>query len=269
MKLALFASLWGNELAWPEATAFAAGNGYHGVEGPPPESGISIGLPYIAEIATGGGYVPDPRLSPADHLDDFARLLDRSLPFRPLRATTLAGLDAWPLTIAVPFFERLLAIAADRGVPLSVETHRSRPTFSPWTTLALLDELPDLRLTADFSHWCAVAERLVLSTDHGLLARLVGRIDHVHGRVGYDQGAQVPDPRAPEYQPALEAHESWWDAVWEEMDARGTATPTLTPEFGPDGYLQCAPFTRKPVANLREVNRWIGQRQQDRLAAPR
>jgi hypothetical protein len=35
----------------------------------------------------------------------------------------------------------------------------------------------------------------------------------------------------------------------------------MTPEFGPDGYLQAAPFTRVPVGNLWDINRWMGQRQ--------
>jgi len=49
------------------------------------------------------------------------------------------------------------------------------------------------------------------------------------------------------------------------MAERGTRSFTMTPEFGPDGYLQCAPFTGVPVADLWEINRWIGLRQRDRF----
>jgi hypothetical protein len=38
---------------------------------------------------------------------------------------------------------------------------------------------------------------------------------------------------------------------------RGQETFTITPEFGTDGYLHRLPFTRQPVADLWEVNRWI------------
>ncbi len=31
----------------------------------------------------------------------------------------------------------------------------------------------------------------------------------------------------------------------------------MTPEFGPDGYLQATPFCGAPVADLWEVNRWM------------
>jgi hypothetical protein len=49
------------------------------------------------------------------------------------------------------------------------------------------------------------------------------------------------------------------------MAERGFQTVTMTPEFGPDGYLQAAPFTQVPVADLWEVNRWIGHRLKERL----
>jgi hypothetical protein len=35
-------------------------------------------------------------------------------------------------------------------------------------------------------------------------------------------------------------------------------TVTMTPEFGPDGYLHLLPFTRQPVAGLWELNVWMG-----------
>jgi hypothetical protein len=39
----------------------------------------------------------------------------------------------------------------------------------------------------------------------------------------------------------------------------------MTPEFGPDGYLHLQPFTLQPVADLWEINRWIGQREKRRF----
>ena len=49
------------------------------------------------------------------------------------------------------------------------------------------------------------------------------------------------------------------------MAARGVENTTLTPDFGPDGYLQCSPFTGVPVADLWTVNRWIALRQKARF----
>lgn len=148
-----------------------------------------------------------------------------------------------------------------------METHRGRYSFNPWLMRDVLLALPSLLITADFSHWCVVSERFVLDDEPELLSLTAKHVHHIQPRVGYSQGPQVPDPRAPEYASALAAHECWWDVLWDGMAARGYSRCTATPEFGPDGYLQCAPFTRKPVADLWEVNTWIGHRQRERFAA--
>ena len=36
----------------------------------------------------------------------------------------------------------------------------------------------------------------------------------------------------------------------------------MTPEFGPDGYLQQTPFTREPVADLWLLNTWMAAEEQ-------
>jgi hypothetical protein len=84
--------------------------------------------------------------------------------------------------------------------------------------------------------------------------------------VGYAQGPQVPNPAAPEYADALAAHQRWWTQIWDAQRARGELVTTMTPEFGPDGYLHCAPFTREPVAELWEINRWMADTQRAHFA---
>ena len=91
-----------------------------------------------------------------------------------------------------------------------------------------------------------MCERLVLDGEPGILALCAERAHHVHARVGYDQGPQVPHPDASEYRAALGAHERWWDAIWSAHARAGRATATMTPEFGPDGYLHTLPFSGAP-----------------------
>jgi sugar phosphate isomerase/epimerase len=271
MSLLLFRSLWTNGFDLPSALAECAGGTYDGVEGPVPAAAAArrefagrlraAGVPFIAEIATGGGYVPS-EPSPERHLEDFRRQAGAAAECGPLFVTVLAGCDAWPPALSLDFLGRLLGAARELGVEASVETHRSRPTFSPWATRALLEGLPGLRLTCDFSHWCCVCERLVLDGEPAILALCAARARHVHGRVGYAQGPQVPHPGAPEHRAELEAHERWWDALWAGRPAGGPAT--LTPEFGPDGYLQAEPFSGRPAADLGEINRWMAERQRRR-----
>jgi hypothetical protein len=37
----------------------------------------------------------------------------------------------------------------------------------------------------------------------------------------------------------------------------------MTPEFGPDGYLHTLPYTKAPVADLDNINRWMAYRQRE------
>jgi hypothetical protein len=165
---------------------------------------------------------------------------------------------------SVDFFGQAMLIADKLGVTASFETHRSRSFFNPWTTRDILKQLPALKLTCDFSHWCVVCERLI-DTEPDVIALCAERAHHIHARVGYDQGPQVPHPAAPEYSTALTAHEAWWSQIWCSQAARGLAVATMTPESGPDGYLQCEPFTGKPVADLAEINAWMAARQKKRF----
>lgn len=276
MDLHLFKTLWGHIGSLDEAIRSAQQHGFNGLEGPAPATADQrrdfrnrlndAGLSYIAEICTAGSYVPDRGASPGEHLDDFRRKAEAALECVPLFLTVIAGCDAWPFAVSAEFFSSALAAAHSLNVKTSFETHRSRSMFNPWITQDLLHELPALRLTCDFSHWCCVCERLI-DTEPDVLALCAERVHHIHARVGYDQGPQVPHPAAPEHRAALEAHESWWDQLWTAQAARSFAVTTMTPEFGPDGYLHCLPFTNEPVANLLEINAWMAARQRARFHA--
>ena len=270
MRLLLFRSLWTNGFDLDAALADCRAGKFDGVEGPVRDGFAAklrdVGVPFIAEITTGGGYVPETR-DITRHLDDFARKAETSLEAEPLFLTVLAGCDAWPVSLSVEFLGRALEIAGQLSISASFETHRSRSTFTPWNTAELIAQLPSLRLTCDFSHWCCVCERLVLDEEPQLLAQFASRALHIHARVGYDQGPQVPHPAASEYRTALAAHERWWDAIWRAKAEAGDEFITMTPESGPDGYLHTQPFTNAPVASLDEINHWMAARQRERFAA--
>lgn len=83
--------------------------------------------------------------------------------------------------------------------------------------------------------------------------------------MGYEEGPQVPDPRAPEYGTHLAAHEAWWDLIWASQARRGFEVSTLTPEFGPPRYLHTLPYSDCPVADLEAVCDWQALRQAKRF----
>jgi hypothetical protein len=276
MELLVFKTLWGHTGSVDEAIAAARENTFDGIEGQALAKADMMrefrsklsdaGLEYIAEICTGGSYVPDRKATVTDHLDSFRRQAEAVVECQPRFLTVIAGCDAWPLSASVEFFGAAMRFADQLGIAASFETHRSRSMFHPWITRDLLLALPDMRLTCDFSHWCCVCERLI-DTEPDVLALCAERAHHVHARVGYDQGPQVPHPAAPEFRTALEAHERWWRMIWQAQEERGATASTMTPEFGPDGYLQCAPFTQRPVADLDEINGWMAQRERRQFAA--
>jgi hypothetical protein len=41
----------------------------------------------------------------------------------------------------------------------------------------------------------------------------------------------------------------------------------MTPEFGPDGYLHTLPFSGEPVADLEQVNGWMGETERAHFSA--
>ncbi len=139
---------------------------FDGVEGPPPETAAQArelsraGRPYIAEICSGGSYSPASSVSVDEHFRDFQSQVTRAVEAHALFCSCLVGSDSWPLAVAVDFIGRALSFGKRAGAELSFETHRSRPTFHPWVTAQLLQALPELQLTCDFSHWCVVCERL-------------------------------------------------------------------------------------------------------------
>ena len=170
----LFQSLWGWDDSLEAALDRAASQGFDGLECnidhacmeplPPDEVRqlfIARGNPLILEITTGGGYTPDLADGPQQHLDQLVRALDRARRMDPLKINLITGSDSWPEPEQHRFLEAVLDLTEAEPCPVMVETHRSRSLFNPWQMPLWLEHHPRLRLTADLSHWCCVAERLM------------------------------------------------------------------------------------------------------------
>lgn len=232
--------------------------GYDGVEGHPglaqrPQFGRLLKRHRLAFIGMAFSVGPDHLRSLADQI----RVLK---PLRPLSITVHGGKDDFTADESRRFFRGAVELERSLGVPLSHETHRGRILYTPWTTASLLRAVPGFLLCSDFSHWCCVAESLLEARPDGELDLAIRRTRHVHARVGYAEGPQVPDPRAPEWAGALRAHEVWWAAMFASRKKAGARFVTVTPEFGPPDYLHTLPFTRQPVADLWDVCAWMKDR---------
>lgn len=274
-ELKVFHSLWGFSGDWHQAILRAKTYGFDGLEVNllhPSLAGLEplrvtdalkashLGL--VVELISGGDYVPDLAISPERHLAELAEQLPKAERLHPERITVITGSDSWSVAVQDRFLEEVLNLVEACSCPVSLETHRSRSLFNPWTIVDRLERHPRLRLTADLSHWCAVSERL-MTPELELIKAMADRVDHIHARVGHAQGPSVSHPFAPEARDALEAHRRCWALFMESQIDRGVQQPTITPEFGPDGYLPTLPFTGMPVADLLEINsamaHWLKQ----------
>ncbi|SDD72460.1 sugar phosphate isomerase/epimerase family protein [Niabella drilacis] len=147
--------------------------------------------------------------------------------------------------------------AQKTGTAVVHETHRNKALFCAHIGAEYLRKLPDLTITMDLSHWVCVAETF-LEDQPEAVQLAIEKAGHLHARVGYSQGPQVPDPRVGEWSHALEAHLNWWDQLVRRKQAAGE-TITITPEFGPHPYMVYIPGLQKPIADQWAVNAWVMQ----------
>jgi sugar phosphate isomerase/epimerase len=201
------------------------------------------------------------------HLDEFEARLRRAASSTPLFINSHTGRDCFSLEQNLAVFAVADKVSAETGVAVCHETHRGRCLHTPWRTAELLRARPSTRLVLDMSHWCNVCESLCEDQEETIIA-LIRSVDHIHGRVGHAQGAQVSDPRAPEWREAVEVHVRWWQCVAAAKHAAGAESLTITPEFGPPPYLPVLPWTQSPVAPQWDINLHMMNMLRDRLRAP-
>ena len=268
MKLVLIRHLWGVTGSWEEVFPTFRKLGFEGIECALPAEKerrrlrrllVQFKFDFIPQIFTAGDSV-------AAHVESFRRQIGEAAKFEPRFINAQSGRDAWSEMESSKFFEAVLNIEASAGIQVAHETHRGRILFNPWITSRLLSRFESLKLCCDFSHWVCVGERLI-DDQIEIIRQSAARCLHLHARVGYEQGPQVPDPRAPEYATHLAAHERWWRLIWDAQKKRGDKTSPLTPEFGPAKYLHTLPFTNAPVADLWDICHWQARRQADNFTA--
>jgi Xylose isomerase-like TIM barrel len=260
MKLNLVRHLWGVSAPLKDAFHQFKSVGYQTIEGHPSGPTADLvhalraehGMSFIGMVFTNGPDVDS-------HFDAFRLQIDNMLSQGATQITAHSGSDAWSMRQSVEFFGRVAEFEKSLPVVIGHETHRGRILFNPWITRDVLTQCPAIKLTIDLSHFVCVAERLNWDED-GLIDLFAERCVHLHARVGYEEGPQVPDPSAPEYARHVETHFQWWKSIWNIQRASGRSEFTITPEFGPPGYLHTIPHTNVPVADLTTVVDWMSRR---------
>lgn len=228
------------------------------------------GLSFVGQVHTCSYPVQSRKV--ADHVKSFREQMQLAKNMGAVFVNSHSGCDSWSLEQSLEFFRECLKIEKELDLSVCHETHRQRVFYNPWITRDVLRALPELKVTADLSHFSVVCERVF---DDGkldpewpeCLAIIAERCKLIHARVGYAEGPQVCDPAAPEYKTELAAYEKWWEAIWTQQAAQGSEILYVEPEHGPPPYLHTLPFTNVPVTDLWEVNNFVARRVKARFDA--
>lgn len=200
----------------------------------------------------------------AEHKAGFEQQYERALLLKPLYLNSHTGCDHFTLEENLALFDHATSLAARHGLEVYHETHRGRALFSAPATMQFLTARPGLKLVADFSHWCCVHESL-LADQPERVERAMQSARAIHARIGFPEGPQIPDPRDPIWQPAMDVFLGWWKRIAELRCAEGGVMLPVCPEFGPAPYMTILPHTHKPIADLWEINCFMRDWLKERL----
>lgn len=187
-----------------------------------------------------------------EHQKEFRKRLESLAEAKPLFINTQTGKDFWPFEKNLNLIHLAQEVASKTGTKIIHETHRGKFSFAAHVMPKFFDSLPDLRITLDISHWFNVAETF-LHDQQEIVERSIQHADHIHARVGFTEGPQINDPRAPEWKDVTDHHLKCWDKITDRHRINGQQL-TITPEFGAPPYLPLHPYTQKPLAEQWDVN---------------
>ena len=197
----------------------------------------------------------DPKLSFEKSLVTYKKYLKNTFELNPIAINSHTGSDFYSFSQNMAFIEEATKLSKQYKIPVYHETHRGRFSYSLPKTIEYIEKNKDLVLTLDISHWMVVHESLLLKrTD--LLEKIIERSNHIHARVGFEEGPQVNDPSAPEWKSVVKRHTDIWSSVVKKITSNNKI-PTITTEFGPPNYMPTLPITQEPISDQWKANLYI------------
>ncbi|MAJ34315.1 MAG: xylose isomerase [SAR116 cluster bacterium] len=145
-----------------------------------------------------------------------------------------------PLSVdgMIPVIRTWIEMADRIGMPVQFETHRNCITNDLFSTLCLIDAIPEMRLCADLSHFVVDREfKLPMSRDEmNMISRILERSDSFQGRVASRQQIQL-QLDFPQHQKWVELFKGWWREglqSWLQRNSDGDCL--FLCELGPPEY---------------------------------
>lgn len=137
-----------------------------------------------------------------------------------------------------------LEVAAEEGMRIEFETHRNCITNDLFSTLQMLDAVPEMRLSADLSHFVVDREMPMPVPDWlaAHMTRVLERSDSLQGRVATRNQVQVPIGW-PQHSVWLDQFLAWWEEGMRLWRARAGASDAMIflNELGPANYAMTGP----------------------------
>jgi sugar phosphate isomerase/epimerase len=155
-----------------------------------------------------------------------------------------------PLAEVVEIVREGARIAADNGLCYFVETHRNNYTETIRQTLELIEAVPEIKITADFSHFVVVGEFYGWEGEGAIerMRPIIERVAHVHGRISNGEQVQVDvgDGSGGEATPAGFFRQIWTEIfrIWRLSAQPGDILP-FSSELGPPRYAITLPDGRE------------------------
>lgn len=185
--------------------------------------------------------------------DDLRKLLEFAKEMNAKQFSIIGAI--YPLTIAgaIPIIRKWIEISEQIGMPILFETHRDCITNDMFFTLQLLDEIPEMRLCADLSHYVLNRELATpLTRDWAaLFDRLLARSDSFQGRVANREQIQVPI-EFEQHQEWVELFKHFWSRGFNDWRSRAQEDQELIflCELGPP------PYAITDINHLELSDRW-------------
>ncbi len=247
--LQVYTSLWamqphdqtGVKLPYAQVVDMVAEAGYHGMA-------LDLGAADIAVVDAVEPLMARAGLTPllvafpqtvGELRDVLKRAKDIGAPF-----VDVIG-QVTPLTVEgmIPVIRAWIEMSEQEGVPIQFETHRNCITNDLYTTLTLIDAIPEMRLCADLSHYVVDREfRFPLSErDMALVTRILQRSDSFQGRVASRQQIQL-QLDFPQHRKWVDLFRGWWRegfASWRQRNPQGDCV--FLCELGPPEYAMTGP----------------------------